>query len=142
MASGDVNIGAATETHELNSHETHSHSNVVSGAKIASGIDQTATYSQGSTVSADGINIVSNRDINVTGSNVVGTNDVTLQAKRDVNIKTSQDTTQSSSYYEKKESGLLTNGGLSVTVGSRSTAQQDQTSSVTNNGSVRSLSLE
>ncbi|MBY8610528.1 contact-dependent inhibition toxin BcpA [Burkholderia arboris] len=136
MAAGDVNIGAATETHELNSHETHSHSNVVSGAKIASGIDQTATYSQGSTVSADGVNIVSNRDINVTGSNVVGTNDVTLQAKRDVNIKTSQDTTQSSSYYEKKESGFLTNGGLSVTVGSRSTAQQDQASSVTNHGSV------
>ncbi|MCZ2896827.1 hemagglutinin repeat-containing protein [Burkholderia thailandensis] len=136
LAAGDVNVGAATETHELNSHETHSHSNVVSGAKIASGIDQTATHSQGSTVSADGVSIVSNRDINVTGSNVVGTNDVTLQAKRDVNIKTSQDTTQSSSYYEKKESGLLTNGGLSVTVGSRSTAQQDQTSSVTNNGSV------
>ncbi|KAB0644776.1 contact-dependent inhibition toxin BcpA [Burkholderia latens] len=136
LAAGDVNIGAATEAHELNSHETHSHSNVVSGAKIASGTDQTATYSQGSTVSADGVNIVSNRDINVTGSNVVGTNDVTLQATRDVNIKTSQDTTQSSTYYEKKESGLLTNGGLSVTVGSRSTAQQDLNSSVTNNGSV------
>ncbi|MEK6369219.1 MAG: hemagglutinin repeat-containing protein, partial [Burkholderia gladioli] len=136
MASGDVNIGAATETHELNSHETHSHSNVVSGVKIASGIDQTATYSQGSTVSADGINVVSNRDINVTGSNVVGTNDITLQAKRDVNITTSQDTTQSSSYFDKKESGLLTNGGLSVTVGSRSAAQQDQSSSVTNKGSV------
>ncbi|WP_186079155.1 contact-dependent inhibition toxin BcpA [Burkholderia gladioli] len=136
MASGDVNIGAATETHVLNSHETHSHSNVVSGAKIASGIDQTATYSQGSTVSADGVNIVSNRDINVAGSNVVGTNDVTLQATRNVNITTSQDTTQSSSYYEKKKSGLLTNGGLSVTVGSRSTAQQDQASSVTNHGSV------
>ncbi|MBW5286784.1 hemagglutinin repeat-containing protein [Burkholderia gladioli] len=136
MASGDVNIGAATETHELNSHETHSHSNVVSGVQIASGIDQTASYSQGSTVSADGINVVSNRDINVTGSNVVGTNDVTLQAKRDVNITTSQDTTQSSSYFDKKESGLLTNGGLSVTVGSRSAAQQDQSSSVTNIGSV------
>ncbi|WP_124095347.1 contact-dependent inhibition toxin BcpA [Burkholderia gladioli] len=136
MASGDVNIGATTETHELNSHETHSHSNVVSGVKIASGIDQTATYSQGSTVSADGINVVSNRDINVTGSNVVGTNDVTLQAKRDVNITTSQDTTQSSSYFDKKESGLLANGGLSVTVGSRSAAQQDQSSSVTNKGSV------
>ncbi|AQQ42493.1 contact-dependent inhibition toxin BcpA [Burkholderia cenocepacia] len=136
MASGDVNIGAATETHVLNSHETHSHSNVVSGVQVASGIDQTATYSQGSTVSADGVNIVSNRDINVTGSNVVGTNDVTLQATRNVNITTSQDTTQSSSYFDKKESGLLTNGGLSVTVGSRSAAQQDQSSSVTNQGSV------
>ncbi|UVT02203.1 contact-dependent inhibition toxin BcpA [Burkholderia glumae] len=136
LAAGDVNVGAATEKHELNFHETHSHSNVLSGMKAASGVDQTAIYSAGSTVSADGVNIVSNRDINVTGSNVVGTNDVTLQAKRDVNIKTSQDTTQSSSYYEKKESGLLTNGGLSVTAGSRSTAQQGQTSSVTNNGSV------
>ncbi|MBY4695572.1 hemagglutinin repeat-containing protein [Burkholderia latens] len=136
IASGDVNIGAATEMHELNSHETHSHSNVVSGVKVASGIDQTATYSQGSTVSADGVNIISNRDINVAGSNVVGTNDVMLQAKRDVNVTTSQDATQSSSYYEKKESGLLTNGGLSVTVGSRSAAQQDQSGSVTNKGSV------
>ncbi|KVU84298.1 cell surface protein [Burkholderia ubonensis] len=136
LAAGDVSVGAATETHELNSHETHSHSNVVSGTKIASGIDQAATYSQGSTVSADGINIVSNRDINVTGSNVVGTNDVTLQAKRDVNITTSQDTTQSSSYYQKQDSGLLTGGGLSVTFGSRSTAQQDKSSTVTNNASV------
>ncbi|MBO7776116.1 contact-dependent inhibition toxin BcpA, partial [Burkholderia pseudomallei] len=136
LAAGDVNVGAATETHELNSHETHSHSNVVSGTKIASGIDQTATYSQGSTVSADGINIVSNRDINVTGSNVVGTNDVTLQAKRNVNITTSQDTTQSSTYYQKQDSGLLTGGGLSVTFGSRSTAQQDKSSTVTNNASV------
>ena len=136
LAAGDVNVDAAIETHEFNSHETHSHSGVVSGSKVASGIDQTASYSQGSTISADGVNIVSNRDINVTGSNVVGTNDVTLQATRDVNIKTSQDTTQSSSYYEKRETGLLTNGGLSVTVGSRSAAQQDQSSSVTNKGSV------
>uniref|UniRef100_UPI0021BE7E8B hemagglutinin repeat-containing protein n=1 Tax=Burkholderia multivorans TaxID=87883 RepID=UPI0021BE7E8B len=33
LAAGDVNVGAVTETHEFNSHETHSHSNVVSGVK-------------------------------------------------------------------------------------------------------------
>ncbi|WP_425126486.1 hemagglutinin repeat-containing protein [Burkholderia gladioli] len=136
IAAGDVNIGATAETHELNSRETHSHGNIVSGAKIASGVDRTATDSQGSTVSADGIHIVSSRDINVAGSNVVGTNDVALQASRNVNITTSQDTTQSSSYYQKRESGLLTNGGLSLTVGSRSGAEQDQNRSVTNNASV------
>ncbi len=73
LAAGDVNVGAATETHELNSHETHSHSNVVSGVKVASGIDQTVTYSQGSTISADGVTVTSGRDINMTGSNIVGT---------------------------------------------------------------------
>ncbi|WP_230950073.1 hemagglutinin repeat-containing protein [Burkholderia cepacia] len=136
LAAGDVNVGAATETHELNSHETHSHSNVVSGSKIASGIDQTATYSQGSTISADGVTVTSGRDINVTGSNIVGTNDVSLSAARDVNVKTSQDTIQSSTYFDKKETGLMSNGGLSVSIGSRSNSDKQQSSSVTNNGSA------
>ncbi|AIO39986.1 hypothetical protein DM40_3610 [Burkholderia cenocepacia] len=136
VAAGDVNVGAATETHELNSHETHSHSNVVSGAKVASGIDQTAAYSQSSTISADGVTIKSGRDVNVTGSNVVGTNDVSLSAARDVNIRTSQDTIQSSTYYDKKETGLMSNGGLSISVGSRSNSDKQQSSSVTNNGSA------
>ncbi|WP_232428059.1 hemagglutinin repeat-containing protein [Burkholderia ubonensis] len=136
LAAGDVNVGAATETHELSSHETHSHSNVVSGVNVASGIDQTATYSQGSTISADGVTVASGRDINVTGSNIVGTTDVTLKATRDVNIKTSQDTIRSSTYYEKQESGLLSNGGLSVSIGSRSQSDKQQSASVKNNGSA------
>ncbi|ARL92239.1 hemagglutinin repeat-containing protein [Burkholderia pseudomallei] len=136
LAKGDVNVGAATETHTSESHETHSHSNVVSGVKVASGTDQTATYSQGSTISADGVTIGSGRDINVTGSNIVGTDSVNLDATRNVNITTSQDTVQSSSYYDKKESGLLTNGGLSVTFGSRAMGNTDQTKQVTNNASV------
>uniref|UniRef100_UPI001640FF82 hemagglutinin repeat-containing protein n=1 Tax=Burkholderia gladioli TaxID=28095 RepID=UPI001640FF82 len=136
LAAGDVNVGAATETHALNSHETHSHSNVVSGSKVASGVDQTATYSQGSMISADGVTVTSGRDINVTGSNVAGTNDVSLSAARDVNIKTSQDTIQSSTYFDKKETGLMSNGGLSVSVGSRSNSDKQQSSSVTNNGSA------
>ncbi|HDR9104764.1 TPA: hemagglutinin repeat-containing protein [Burkholderia vietnamiensis] len=136
LAKGDVNVGAATETHTFDSHETHSHSNVVSGVKVASGTDQTATYSQGSTISADGVTIGSGRDINVAGSNIVGTDNVSLDAARNVNITTTQDTVQSSSYYDKKESGLLTNGGLSVTFGSRAMSNTDQNKQVTNNASV------
>ncbi|WP_186112820.1 hemagglutinin repeat-containing protein, partial [Burkholderia gladioli] len=92
LAAGDVNVGAATETHELNSHETHSHSNVVSGVKVASGIDQTMTLNRGSLLSADGVNIVSGKDVNVQGSTLVGTNDVTLTAAHNVRVTTSQDT--------------------------------------------------
>ncbi|CAJ2766210.1 hemagglutinin repeat-containing protein [Burkholderia pseudomallei] len=135
LAVGDVNVESATETHVLNSHETHSHSGVLSGSKIASGVDQTATYNQASTISADGVTIASGRDINVTGSAIAATDDVTLKAARDVNIKISQDTVQSSTYYEKKETGLLSNGGLSVTIGSRSMTDRQQSSTVTNNAS-------
>ncbi|WP_155648577.1 hemagglutinin repeat-containing protein, partial [Burkholderia pseudomultivorans] len=136
LAAGDVNIGTATETHELNSHETHSHSNVVSGAKIASGIDQTMTLNQGSLVSADGVNIVSGKDVNVQGSTIVGSNDVTLTAARNVTVATSQDTLQSSSYYNKKESGLMSGGGLSVSIGSSSLKTTSQATEVSNNGST------
>ncbi|KAB0661648.1 hemagglutinin repeat-containing protein, partial [Burkholderia diffusa] len=135
LAAGNVNIGAATETHELNSHETHSHSNVVSGVKVASGIDQTMTLNQGSLVSADGVNIVSGKDVNVQGSTIVGTNDVALTAARNVTVTTSQDTLQSSSYYDKKESGLMSGGGLSVSIGSSSLKTTSQTTEVSNNAS-------
>ncbi|KFG92900.1 hypothetical protein GQ56_0134835, partial [Burkholderia paludis] len=136
LAVGDVNVGAATETHELNSHETHSHSNVVSGVKVASGIDQTMTLNRGSLVSADGVNIVSGKDVNVQGSTIVGTNDVTLTAARNVTVTTSQDTLQSSSYYDKKESGLMSGGGLSVSIGSSSLKTNSQSTEVSNNGST------
>lgn len=135
LAAGDVNVGAATETHEYSSHETHSRSGVLSGTKIASGIDQTTTISSGSTISADGVNIASGKDINVAGSTIVGTNDVALNATHDVNIKTSQDTTQSSSYYQKQQSGLMTSG-LTVSFGNSKLATTDQASSVTNNANA------
>ncbi|WP_196480995.1 hemagglutinin repeat-containing protein [Burkholderia territorii] len=135
LAVGDVNVESATETHVLNSHETHSHSGVLSGSKVASGVDHTATYNEASTISADGVTIASGRDINVAGSAIAATDDVTLKAARDVNIKTSQDTVQSSTYYEKKETGLLSNGGLSVTIGSRSMTDRQQSFTVTNNAS-------
>ncbi|RQT10063.1 hemagglutinin repeat-containing protein [Burkholderia contaminans] len=135
-AAGDVNIGAATETHELNSHETHSRSGVVSGTKVASGIDQTMTLNQGSLVSADGVTIASGKDLNIQGSTVVGTNDVALSAARNVTVTTTQDTLESSSYYQKKETGLMSGGGLSVSVGSSSLKTTSQTSEVSNNGST------
>ncbi|CAN0624678.1 tRNA nuclease CdiA-2 [Burkholderia multivorans] len=135
-AAGDVNLGAMTETHELNAHETHSRSGVVSGSKVASGIDQMMTPSHGSLVSADGVAIVSGKDLNIQGSAVVGTNDVTLDAARNVTITTSQDALQSSSYYEKKESGLMSGGGLSVSVGRSSLKTASQTNETANNGST------
>nr|WP_244305948.1 hemagglutinin repeat-containing protein [Paraburkholderia lacunae] len=145
LAKGNVNIGAASETHELNSHETHSHGEVVSGSKIASSIDQTMTLSQGSTISADGVNIVSGKDINVTGSNIVGTNDVTLKAAHDVNITSSQDTQATQTDYRKSEYGFLSgmtvlnqlDGGLQgYSFGARKTTDAQQTSQVTNNRSM------
>lgn len=136
LATGNVDVGAATDTQVYNSHETHSHSGVVSGTKIASSIDATNTVASGSLISADGVSISSGKDINVQGSTVVGTHDVALNAAHDVNITTSQDTSQSSTTYQEQHSGLMSGGGLSFSVGNSKLAQQNQSSSVTNNASM------
>lgn len=136
LATGNVDVGAATDTQVYNSHETHSHSGVVSGTKIASSIDATNTVASGSLISADGVSISSGNDINVQGSTVVGTHDVALNAAHDVNITTSQDTSQSSTTYQEQHSGLMSGGGLSFSVGNSKLAQQNQSSSVTNNASM------
>ncbi len=134
-AAGDVNIGAATETHVDNSQEQHQHSNVVSGKEVSSSRDTSTTVSQGSLVSADAVTVASGNNINVAGSTIVGTNDVALNAAHDVNITTTQNTMQSSGTYQEKNTGLGTSG-LTVTVGTNKLATTDQESSVTNNAST------
>ncbi|CAB3749046.1 hemagglutinin repeat-containing protein [Paraburkholderia humisilvae] len=145
VATGNVTIGAASETHEFNAHETHSHSEIVSGTKVSSSIDQSMTLNQGSMISADSVKIVSGNDINVIGSNIVGTNDVTLKAVHDVTITTSQDTQSTQTDYSKQEWGFLSgmtalnqlDGGLQgYSVGVRKTTDAQQTTQVTNNSSM------
>ncbi|GAB2895410.1 hemagglutinin repeat-containing protein [Paraburkholderia jirisanensis] len=145
LATGNVNVVAASETHELNAHETHSHSEVVSGSKVSSSIDQTMTLSQGSMISADGVNVVSGKDINVTGSNIVGTNNVALTAVQNISIKSSQDMEATQTDYRKSEYGFLSgmtvvnqlDGGLQgYSVGARKTTDAQQITQVTNNSSM------
>ncbi|WP_241019568.1 hemagglutinin repeat-containing protein [Burkholderia sp. Ac-20345] len=131
MAKGSVNVGATTETHVSNTYETHSHSGVASHASAVNQVDQTATYSDGSTISADGVSVISGKDINVTGSNIVGTHDVGLAAKGNVNIVAATDTLQDSEYHQEKHSGLSGSGGLGVTIGSSERSDRYNGSSLT-----------
>ncbi|MFM0741441.1 hemagglutinin repeat-containing protein [Paraburkholderia xenovorans] len=135
-AVGDVNIGAATQTNLSNSQQSGSHSGVMSSTSIASTRNDTSTQSIGSSVSADGVTISSGHDLNVKGSTIAGTNDVSLSATHDVNITTTQDTMESSGTYEEHHSGLMAGGGIAVSVGSSKMASTDQESSVTNNAST------
>ena len=109
------------------------------------------TTSIGSNLSADSINLVAGAqiaedgaenskvtvqkgtgDINITGSNVVATNDVNLNAGRDINITNATDTHEETHLNKVKKSGL-SSSGASVTLGSstlRTTSDSQTTTSV------------
>ena len=134
-AAGDVNIGAATETHTVDIRERHTSDHGLSTTSEQSSLKGQTTQSIGSLVSADAVTVMSGNDINVVGSVIVGTGDVGLLAGNNVNITTSQDTTNQDSYRQERHSGWMTQG-LSVGVGSEQETDAIQSSSVTNNPSM------
>ncbi|CAG4926267.1 hemagglutinin repeat-containing protein [Paraburkholderia gardini] len=131
MAAGSVNLGVITETHVSDSYDSGSHSGFASHTSAVNQVDQSATYADGSTISADGVSVVSGKDINVTGSNIVGTNGVALVAQGNVNILAATDTYQDSEYHDVKHSGLSGSGGIGFSVGSSEQKDQYDANSVT-----------
>ncbi|WP_071759623.1 hemagglutinin repeat-containing protein [Burkholderia ubonensis] len=129
-ATGDITIGA-THTRSSGAYAGHSES---SSFLSSSSTDTSRTYSgvasNVSLVSGDSVTASAGRDLAVAGSNVVGQHDVDLSAKRNVDITADYDSSQESSYYRKKKSGLMSSAGLGFTIGSSEQKAKSDSQSV------------
>lgn len=123
-AENNINIANETEYHER-LHEEH---NKVSGL-LSSKTTDIYDYSKQNTVvssnvSAGEIAISSKKDTNVTGSNVVADNDVSVKTGGSMNIGSAEQTSESEYRKSVKKSGILSGGGLGFTIGKEK--QKDQ----------------
>lgn len=123
-AENNINIANETEYHER-LHEEH---NKVSGL-LSSKTTDIYDYSKQNTVvssnvSAGEIAISSKKDTNITGSNVVADNDVSIKTGGSMNIGSAEQTSESEYRKSVKKSGLLSGGGLGFTIGKEK--QKDQ----------------
>ncbi|WP_134167283.1 hemagglutinin repeat-containing protein, partial [Paraburkholderia caballeronis] len=134
-ATGSVTLNEAREEHDSYQSVQSRRGSFVSSTTTDTMQNTQANVGVGSLVSGDTVNVQAGKDLTVQGSSVVGTNDVNLAAKGNVNITTSQDAVRQDSAYQQTHSGLMTSG-LSLTIGSQSMSDQQQASQVTNNGSV------
>ncbi|ACC73408.1 polymorphic toxin type 22 domain-containing protein [Paraburkholderia phymatum] len=135
-ATGKVDINEAREEHDSYSAVEFKRGSFVHGSTTEQMQDTQANIGVGSTVSGDTVNVSAGKDLTVKGSTVAGTNDVSLNAAGNVNITTSQDMQNASSYYQKHESGLGTGGGIGISVGSKTQTDTIHDATVTNNGST------
>lgn len=135
VAAGNVNIVAADETHVSGISEQHEHSGVLSSSSATHRVDQTTTTTRSSTISADGVTVVSGRDINVTGSHIVATNDVALGGKGHVNVLAATDIYRDSERHDVRHSGFSGTGGLGITYGSTEQTDQYSVNSATQSAS-------
>ncbi|SDF57171.1 filamentous hemagglutinin N-terminal domain-containing protein, partial [Sporomusa acidovorans] len=116
-----VTIQTDTETHEsLLATHTKSHGMLSSTTKDTR--DYSLTHEvKGSTVSGEQVNILTNNDLTVRGSNIVGTKDVNLAAKGNIDLESAKETGKDEHYQRVKKSGVLSGGGLGFTIGKQST---------------------
>ena len=124
IAENNINIANETEYHER-LHEEH---NKVSGL-LSSKTTDIYDYSRqntvvGSNVSAGEIAISSKKDTNITGSNVVADNDVSVKTGGNLNIGSAEQTSESEYIKSVKKSGVFAGGGLGFTIGKEK--QKDQ----------------
>jgi len=73
----------------------------------------------GTVLSANTVNLQAGNDINVTGSDAVASNGLTLNAQNQINITEATNTRLELNLREKKKSGLFSSGGLGVTLGTQ-----------------------
>ena len=123
-AENNINIANETEYHER-LHEEH---NKVSGL-LSSKTTDIYDYSKQNTVvssnvSAGELAISSKKDTNITGSNVVADNDVSVKAGGNLNIGSAEQTGESEYRKSVKKSGVFAGGGLGFTIGKEK--QKDQ----------------
>lgn len=142
-AKGALDIDSANDTRIKNSYDTYhkdtyhheSDDGVLSQSfkEDSETIDQKSTHS--STLSGDQIHIKSGKDIAITGSNVVGDQDVSLNAAHDTTISSSQDTyTSETHHYEDKSGFSIDDEGLNL--GDSNSRNDQSTDDLTQHGSM------
>ena len=84
-----------------------------------------------STIGGDMINVKANRNVSVTGSNILGTKDVSVSAGNDVRTDSGEETQRDDVYQYSKKSGLM-GAGIGFTIGSKKVTDTLDENSKTN----------
>ena len=84
-----------------------------------------------STIGGNTIQVGANHDVNVTGSNVLGTGDVAISAGNKVRTNSAEDSSRNDTYQYSKKKGLM-GAGLGFTIGSKQIKDTEAGSYTTN----------
>lgn len=123
-----ITIEAARSTENLSQYNRHSSSMGLTNITTTQRSERADDNVVSSSLSADTINLNSNQNLNVSGSNVVATHDVNLtSAQGDVNVVAGTGSQMQYEYSRTSASGIIASSPLSVTVGSMQTTGTSRT---------------
>ncbi|AVK04822.1 pre-toxin domain with VENN motif family protein [Pseudomonas paraeruginosa] len=136
VAGRDVNLTAAANSYSSASAKSKSGGLGLSSTSKANAQSSSYTSVQGATLSGDTTVVQAGRDISVAASNVVSSGKTALRAGNDIIIDSVAETSESHRSESKKKSGLMSSGGIGITLGTAKNASTQDTRTVVNQGST------
>ncbi|NWD48162.1 hemagglutinin repeat-containing protein [Pseudomonas gingeri] len=125
-AGNDVNLSAAQNSQFNASAKSKSGGFGLSSTSKKSSDASSSTSLIGATLSADTTLVQAGHDLVVSASNVVSTEQTDLQARNDIRIESDTESFSAQHSQSTKKSGLMSSGGIGVTLGSsKNTYTQD-----------------
>nr|WP_051916750.1 MULTISPECIES: hemagglutinin repeat-containing protein [unclassified Serratia (in: enterobacteria)] len=135
-AAGDISLNASQDEQHLMIQGSNSSKGFLSGKQSAYQQETHSSTANGSLLSGQEVILQSGKDINVMGSHVVATDDISLTAKNNITVGTVEEHTESRTASESKKSGFSGTGGIGFSYGSQSLKTTDTENSVNHAGST------
>lgn len=144
-AGGVLAVGAGNDLHlsnGINTSEYDIYSKTTGSSSIAS---KTTTITRdtmhresvnGSNLSGDTVTLHAGHNIDVTGSNVVSSSDMSIAAGNNLTIQSATESRDETHLRSEKKSGISGTGGIGVTMGSSTVKTTDEGKSLSNVGSL------
>ena len=135
-AGRDVNITAGEETADYAKHTKHTDKGLLSSTTKETHDESHTRTAVSGTFQGESLHLSAGHDVNVSGSNVLGTQAVNVEAGHDLNVGTVDEADHSTHMSKTSKSGLMSSGGIGFTVGQQSMKQTTETDSNQKKGSV------
>ncbi len=119
LAGRDVRLGTSESQTSVDESHRHTSRGLLSSRTITTRDTLERTTQQGTLLSGNAVNVHAGQDVQVVGSQVVGSTGTTISAERNVDIAASTDTLHETHAIQDKKSGLMGSGGFGVTIGTR-----------------------
>ncbi|EHL4433073.1 hemagglutinin repeat-containing protein [Salmonella enterica] len=119
-AGRDIRLDAGTSTRDITENSRQTSGGFLSKSSVETHDEVHDRQAISTTLSGDTVSLLAGHNISIRGSNVAGTQDVSLLAGNDLDITTTLESHQESHLKKEKKSGLMSSGGIGFTVGSRS----------------------
>ncbi|MBD8162199.1 two-partner secretion domain-containing protein [Erwinia persicina] len=134
-AGNDISIGTAGEDASLDMASKVKGSGFLSSNTTKTRAGFTEENAVASSLGGKNITLMAGHDLGVSGSNVAADDSLTMKAGNNLTVDTAQESRDAWAMKQKTKSGLMSNGGLGVNIGTNFTKSTNETVSATAQGS-------